>query len=306
MKFFIKETSTIETLSIIDPKSGVDYISDFIGNAGALSDGQFEYDEDRDAYVCSQANFDWWETVVSENQSLDNRIHELSQEHGLDAVYEIIHAAGSTDLEDHAANVNQALDEAFGSAEQGPKSPSNSSGPEGHRNQHKNLLIIEVPHQRPAEVYETTEDGFINLAFEAASRTEATYESYTRESALDTYGDWEDVDDEMRDLFDRGEHTVYLICDSSGESTCYGESEQGRPTMFEWAWEVMTHDLHGAQHYELPAEASPDRLAVLDEAIGRTGGHQGAKVIAKLRELRNETFEELPPTTDEGEGPSPR
>lgn len=116
MKIIIKETSAIETLSIIDPKSGVDYISDFIGNTGALIDGQFEWDEDRDAYVCGQDTFDWWSVVVTVNQELNDRIHDLVQEHGSEKVYEVIHAAGSVDLEDHAVNVNQALDEAFGSA----------------------------------------------------------------------------------------------------------------------------------------------------------------------------------------------
>jgi hypothetical protein len=118
MKIIIKETSAVETLSIIDPKSGVNYISDFIGNTGALNDGhQFEWDEDREAYVCDQETFDWWDTVVTANQSLDDRIIELVKEHGSEAVYEVIHAAGSVDLENHAANVNHALDEAFGSAE---------------------------------------------------------------------------------------------------------------------------------------------------------------------------------------------
>lgn len=117
MKIIIKETSAVETLSIIDPKTGVDYISDFIGNTGALIDGQLEWDEDRDAYVCDQETFDWWDTVVTANQSLDDRIHELVKEHGSAAVYEVINSAGSVDLEDHAANVNQALDGAFGFAE---------------------------------------------------------------------------------------------------------------------------------------------------------------------------------------------
>lgn len=114
MKIIIKETSAAETLSIIDPKSGVDYILDFIGNAGALIDGQFDRDEDRDAYVCGQDTYDWWHAVVTANQVLDDRIHELVKEHGSETVYGVIHAAGSVDLEDHAANANQALDEAFG------------------------------------------------------------------------------------------------------------------------------------------------------------------------------------------------
>lgn len=115
MKIIIKETSAIETLSIIDPKSGVDYIYDFVGNTGALIDGQFDWDEDRDAYICDQATFDWWDTVVTANQALDYRIYDLVQDHGSEAVCEVIHAASSVDLEDHAAKVNQALDEAFGS-----------------------------------------------------------------------------------------------------------------------------------------------------------------------------------------------
>lgn len=113
MEIIIKETDAVETLSIIDPKSGVDYISDFVGNTGALIDGQFDWDEDRDAYVCDQETYNWWDTVVTANQSLVDRIHELIQDHGSETVYEVIWAAGSVDLEDHAANVNQALDVAF-------------------------------------------------------------------------------------------------------------------------------------------------------------------------------------------------
>ena len=113
MKIIIKETQAIETLSIIDPKTGVDYILDLIGNAGALIDGQFEWNEDRDAYICDQETFDWWEEVVASNQELVDRTHELVKEHGSETVYEVIHAAGSVDLEEHAANANKALDEAF-------------------------------------------------------------------------------------------------------------------------------------------------------------------------------------------------
>ena len=114
MKIIIKETQKIETLSIIDPKTGVDYIADFVGNAGALIDGQFEWNEEFDAYICDQETYDWWEEVISDNQELDNRIHELAKVHGSEAVHNAICEAGSIDLEDHAANVNRALDEAFG------------------------------------------------------------------------------------------------------------------------------------------------------------------------------------------------
>jgi hypothetical protein len=114
MKIIIRETNHHETLSISDPRTGIDYTSDFIGNAGALIDGQFEYDDDQGAYVCDQGTYDWWQKVLADNQALEDRIYELVHEHGSDAVYAVVNDAGSTDIEDHAANVNQALDEAFG------------------------------------------------------------------------------------------------------------------------------------------------------------------------------------------------
>ena len=117
MKIIIKETSAVHELSIIDPNSGLNYISDFIGNTGALFDGQFEWDYDLDAYVCTQETFDWWDTVVTDNQLLNDRIHDLVQEHGSGTVNKVVYEADTIDLEDHAASVNQALDEAFGSAE---------------------------------------------------------------------------------------------------------------------------------------------------------------------------------------------
>lgn len=114
MNIVIKETNARESLEIIDPRTGVNWIQDFIGNAGALSDGQFEWDDELDAYVCDQETFDWWQKVVEENQELENRIFELEDKHGREAVYAVITDAGSNDLEDHARYVNQALDEAFG------------------------------------------------------------------------------------------------------------------------------------------------------------------------------------------------
>ena len=116
MNIIIEKTCENKTLSIIDPDSGVDYISDFIGNHGALADGQFTWDDERDAYVCDRETFAWWADVVEANQALEDRIHGLVQEYGAEKVYEVVHAAGSVDLEDHAGNVNQALDEAFGAA----------------------------------------------------------------------------------------------------------------------------------------------------------------------------------------------
>ncbi len=113
MNIFIKETEQLNTLTLIDPKSNVNYIDDFIGNYGALTDGQFTYDNELDAYICNQETFDWWEQVIHDNQNLDYRIQELIETHGTDAVYEVIDSAVGVDLKDHAAAMNKALDEAF-------------------------------------------------------------------------------------------------------------------------------------------------------------------------------------------------
>lgn len=111
MKIIIKETGVTETLEIIDPTTGVNYIADFIGNTGALMDGQFEWDEELDAQVCDQATFDWWNTVVDNNQELTDRIHEMLKIYNQDAVYKVIGENSNVDLEDHASVINAALDE---------------------------------------------------------------------------------------------------------------------------------------------------------------------------------------------------
>lgn len=116
MNILIKETLAVETLSIIDPKSGVDYISDFIGNTGALIDGQFAWDEEKNTYVCDQETFNWWNKVVGEHQALNYRIQDLTEEHGSEAVNDayIDQERCHVDLEDLPYQINTALDEAFG------------------------------------------------------------------------------------------------------------------------------------------------------------------------------------------------
>lgn len=112
INIIIKDTDKQETLSIVDQK-GIDYIKDFIGNYGAFNDGQFTYNDDKDVYICDQDTFDWWSKVVSDNQALKNRLAELRETFGSDAVQEVIDQASDVELEDLALSVNNALDEAF-------------------------------------------------------------------------------------------------------------------------------------------------------------------------------------------------
>ena len=114
MKLYIKETGKIETLSIIDPKNGCDYIFDFVGNTGAF-DREFEKTDNENVdFAISQADYDWWAKVVADNQALEYRIAELAAEHGYDRVMGAVMGV-SSDLEDYAAAANAALDEEFGS-----------------------------------------------------------------------------------------------------------------------------------------------------------------------------------------------
>lgn len=113
MKFYIKETKSYAKLSIIDPKTDQDFIKDFIGNHGALIDGQFDYDEELDAYVCSEDTFNWWYWVVEENQALRHRINEIIDDLKVDSekVHSVVYDASLCDLEDLASNTNKALDD---------------------------------------------------------------------------------------------------------------------------------------------------------------------------------------------------
>lgn len=112
MKLFIKETSAIGTLSIIDPRTGCDYIFDFVGNTGAF-DREFEKTDDENAdFAISQADYDWWAKVVTDNQALEYRIDELVAEYGYNRVMDAVTSI-SSDLEDYAAGANAALDEEF-------------------------------------------------------------------------------------------------------------------------------------------------------------------------------------------------
>ena len=112
MELFIKETGAIETLAIIDPRTGCDYIFDFMGNTGAFT-REFEKTDENADFAISQADYDWWAKVVADNQALENRIAELVAEHGYDRVMDVV-TSNSSDLEDYAAAANAALDEEFG------------------------------------------------------------------------------------------------------------------------------------------------------------------------------------------------
>lgn len=72
MKIRIKETGKLETLTIIDPNSGVNWAGDLVGN-----DEDITYNDDTDEYECQQSAYDWWANHMYKHQAADERWTEL-------------------------------------------------------------------------------------------------------------------------------------------------------------------------------------------------------------------------------------
>ncbi|GIV82687.1 MAG: hypothetical protein KatS3mg051_2041 [Anaerolineae bacterium] len=116
MKVYVPEQGIETTLSIIDPSTGINYAQEFVGNAGALSDGQFEYSEEHDAYVCSPETLEWWVQVLEQYQGLENKLHALKSEYGGERVQRVLDKVPPSDLEEYPGRAITALREEFGDA----------------------------------------------------------------------------------------------------------------------------------------------------------------------------------------------
>ena len=69
----VKETGKIETLSIIDPKSGADWIGDLVGNTSDV----YGWDDKDDCYIMTQEEYDWWVDYTKRHQSAEERFEEI-------------------------------------------------------------------------------------------------------------------------------------------------------------------------------------------------------------------------------------
>jgi hypothetical protein len=108
------KTGQIITLEIIDLKTGVNFIDDFI--APYIDNEEFNNkreDEEGIYYVMNGDDFDWWVTVIKDNQALDYRIYELEKQHGYESVQECVTSVDDCDLEHRARIINDALDEKY-------------------------------------------------------------------------------------------------------------------------------------------------------------------------------------------------
>lgn len=119
MKVRIEETKLIKSLNIIDPKRGIDWISDFC-QCGISDDFNNYYNviddnydgEDFD-YEMSQENYDWWLETASEYEAAQYRIFNMSIKYGNSAIQDAISNCEYAELENQAYVINNALDNFF-------------------------------------------------------------------------------------------------------------------------------------------------------------------------------------------------
>lgn len=124
MQVKIRETGKIEELRYYRPNNnseilGPDIAQDFIWGSGTLDDGScdengallFEYNDDEEIYECSMETFRWWTNELFRRGLLDDRIAELSDEHGSECINDTVEQAiDGVDFDEQVARANAALD----------------------------------------------------------------------------------------------------------------------------------------------------------------------------------------------------
>lgn len=114
MECEIIETGEIKILNIVDRATGIEWTQDLIGNAGAITDGQFEWSDGDNAYLVSQDNYDWWEQYIGDYADTEDDIVALSEYINCDPseiFWRIHEEAYGADYGDHRKNAIRVLNE---------------------------------------------------------------------------------------------------------------------------------------------------------------------------------------------------
>jgi hypothetical protein len=102
MDVIINETGEKKTLGIEDPKTGLDYTMDFIGNAGGFIYGDFT-PTSMDGYSCTQETYDWWYNVMKVHEYAAKLMAKLRKEiddlEAIDGMEEIMQYVMSAELD---------------------------------------------------------------------------------------------------------------------------------------------------------------------------------------------------------------
>lgn len=122
MQVKIIETGELMNLAAIDDATGTEWTADLIGNHGAFNANQFhrELDEDGEEideyWVCSQAEYEWWDAVVSDLNKADS-LKQEAKAAGLwsEEVESEYQEIGHNDLDAQAAECRQFMEELLAS-----------------------------------------------------------------------------------------------------------------------------------------------------------------------------------------------
>ncbi len=85
MRVKIKETGEIETLDLLNYKTGENFIEDWIHNAGGFANDDFlPLDDGTADYETNQENYTWWLERISENKKIDEWLELAIEEKRLE------------------------------------------------------------------------------------------------------------------------------------------------------------------------------------------------------------------------------
>lgn len=85
----INKTGELKELKAIDRDTNCEYTQDLVGNAGGLTDGQFTWSAEDDAYLTDQATYDWWHNYICDQHKSESDIEDLARD--LDISYSEAH-----------------------------------------------------------------------------------------------------------------------------------------------------------------------------------------------------------------------
>ena len=107
MDIYNTDTNETLTLRMIDPKTGADWVVDWV-------DGAIEYNPETERYEADTRTLDWWIAQMGEYQAMHDLIHEYKCNYGTDAVSEVLASVSHCDFEDLPHEIFTALTARFG------------------------------------------------------------------------------------------------------------------------------------------------------------------------------------------------
>lgn len=115
MDIYITDTAERAELAVIDSKTDTNYAIDFIGNTGAIGNGEFAWDEEHAAYTCTKKVYDWWQKVCSKQQGVEDRLDELREEYedAEERIEAVMMDIYSNDPQYRAQCIHEELDHEF-------------------------------------------------------------------------------------------------------------------------------------------------------------------------------------------------